>query len=129
MLRKKILGLVAVFSVVFAGVAMAASSATYSGSLVTQVTTISSIDITGNNMTIVHTQGNTQGRTIAIDAMRKTSVGYWLEKTVATVSSNVTAKEYTPTGLTNGNYKLRFRETSGACSGCSEVTVKGSFKD
>lgn len=114
---------------VSAGVAMAASSAPYDGNFQSVVTTLNSIDITGNNMTITHTQSNTQGRSVSIDAMRKGTFGYGLEKTVTTISSNVSGKVISATGLTNGNYKLRFREVSGNCSNCGDINVKGSFKD
>jgi hypothetical protein len=129
MIKKKVYGLVAILSLSFAGVAMAASSAPYSGEFVSTVTTVNSIDVTGNNMTITHTQSNTAGRTVAIKAQRKGTFGYSTEKTVANISSNVSGKVISATGLTNGNYKLQFVETSGVNPNNGYIKVSGSFKD
>ena len=107
MIKKKVYGLVAILSLSFAGVAMAASSATYSGEFVSVVTSINSIDVTGGDMTIKHTQSNTAQRNVAIKALRKGKIGYSTEKTVANISSNVTGKSISASELTDGNYKLQ----------------------
>jgi Cu/Ag efflux protein CusF len=118
--------LVLILIVSFASAAFAATSASYDGSFVTSVTTINSIDISNGKITVDHNQSNTLGRSVSIDAMKKGTFGYSNEATIMTgVGDGRTYFSYS--GLSNGTYKLRFRETSGECGTCSEIHINGKF--
>lgn len=129
---KKALVFTFLFSLSFAVVALAASSAKYDGGLVASITSVNSIDVTGKDMKIqYHEQSNTKGRTVNISAYKKGLLGYSFEKNIANVTADTGAwpKSYSVTGLTNGTYKLKFTETSGKCSSCGLININGTFKD
>jgi hypothetical protein len=125
---KRVVALIGVFSMVFVGVAFAASDS-YDGNFTTSVMTIGSLDVTDESISVTHSQEYTLGRTVSIQAFRKGWLGYSYEKTVGTVSSDVTDKSLSTSGLSDGNYKLKFVETSGNCIGCREIHVWGKWSN
>jgi hypothetical protein len=125
---KRVAALIGVFSVVFAAVAFAASDS-YDGYFTTAVMTTGSLDVSDGSISVTHSQQYTLGRTVSIDAYRKGLLGYSKVKTVGTVSSDVTSKSLSTSGLSDGNYKLKFVEISGNCIGCREIHVWGSWSN
>ncbi|MBS2773163.1 hypothetical protein PNH38_14730 [Anoxybacillus rupiensis] len=125
---KRVATLIGVFSIIFAAVAFAASDS-YDGYFTTSVMTIGSLNVSDGSISISHSQQYTLGRTVSIDAYRKGLLGYSKEKTVSRVSSDVTNKSLSTSGLPDGSYKLKFVEISGNCIGCREIHVWGSWSN
>ncbi|MEJ9212472.1 hypothetical protein [Bacillus smithii] len=125
---KRIIALIGVFSIIFTGVAFA-SSDSYNGYFTTAVMTVGSLNVTDGSISVKHSQEYTLGRTVSIQAFRKGLLGYSYQKTVGTVSSDVTGKSLSTSGLSDGTYKLKFVEISGKCIGCREIHVWGSWSN